>query len=461
MATRCLARRALLSTVSHSYTTAAVASSSSSSGVPSRPAFVFRLRPLAASAFYFHRLTPAISTRGFATGQGTSSLNDQNPNLSNRPPRTVPDNGCDFEHWLVVMEPPDEKATRDEIIDSYIKTFAAVLGSEEEARMKIYSVSTRCYFAFGALVSEELSYKIKELPGVRWVLPDSYLDVENKDYGGEPFINGQAVPYDPIYHEEWLRNNSRAKESEMLYDKEKNKKIGKTKETPQISKTLPVVKTKKVVDPQVDKNKDKQVVDAQVGDDKNKKVADPGKKRPHISTGKKDTVVDCESRGKKIRVDEDTVVLPPRSIVTAAKGTTIVSYLANVVPHADTGRWGSDRKKRANDVARGLGQVLAGLVPMLSDDLLENNELQKELARRKEKSDLLSQHNRQLTTNNNELNKRVAALNTHNELLIAQNKELRQKLVEQTARHSDNLKVVEQSTEANAANQETILLPPP
>lgn len=35
--------------------------------------------------------------------------------------------------------------------------------SEEEARMKIYSVSTRCYYAFGALVSEELSYKIKGL----------------------------------------------------------------------------------------------------------------------------------------------------------------------------------------------------------------------------------------------------------------------------------------------------------
>jgi len=83
--------------------------------------------------------------------------------------------------------------------------------------MKIYSVSTRCYYAFGALVSEELSYKLKglnlmveiylavyrsfccsrscglmplglldfaELPNVRWVLPDSYLDVKNKDYGG-------------------------------------------------------------------------------------------------------------------------------------------------------------------------------------------------------------------------------------------------------------------------------------
>lgn len=33
--------------------------------------------------------------------------------------------------------------------------------SEEEARMKIYAVSHKCYFAFGALVSEDLSLKIK------------------------------------------------------------------------------------------------------------------------------------------------------------------------------------------------------------------------------------------------------------------------------------------------------------
>ncbi|AEE32913.1 hypothetical protein AT1G53260 [Arabidopsis thaliana] len=76
--------------------------------------------------------------------------------------------------------------------------------------MKIYSVSHKCYFAFGALVSEDLSHKIKELPKVKWVLPDSYLDGKNKDYGGEPFIDGKAVPYDPKYHEEWIRNNANA-----------------------------------------------------------------------------------------------------------------------------------------------------------------------------------------------------------------------------------------------------------
>ncbi|XP_010542307.1 PREDICTED: multiple organellar RNA editing factor 8, chloroplastic/mitochondrial-like [Tarenaya hassleriana] len=120
------------------------------------------------------------------------------------------------------MEKPEGDPTRDEIIDYYIKTLSQIVGCEEEARMKIYSVSTRCYYAFGALVSEELSYKIKELPNVRWVLPDSYLDVKNKDYGGEPFIDGKAVPYDPKYHEEWIRNNARANERNRRNDRPRN-----------------------------------------------------------------------------------------------------------------------------------------------------------------------------------------------------------------------------------------------
>ncbi|KAK6774766.1 hypothetical protein RDI58_030005 [Solanum bulbocastanum] len=184
-----------------------------------------RLRSLSAVAANLRNASPAPTpfSRGFATRQTSSSLNDPNPNWSNRPPKeTILLDGCDFEHWLVVMEKPEGDPTRDEIIDSYIKTLATIVGSEEEARMKIYSVSTRHYFAFGALVSEELSYKLKELPKVRWVLPDSYLDVRNKDYGGEPFINGQAVPYDPKYHEEWVRNNARANERNRRNDRPRN-----------------------------------------------------------------------------------------------------------------------------------------------------------------------------------------------------------------------------------------------
>ncbi|XP_028763845.1 multiple organellar RNA editing factor 8, chloroplastic/mitochondrial [Neltuma alba] len=187
-------------------------------------AFLRRLRPLAVASADIHRRMVAPPTlRTFSTRATSSSLNDPNPNWSNRPPKeTILLDGCDFEHWLVVMEKPEGEPTRDEIIDSYIKTLAQVVGSEEEARMKIYSVSTRHYFAFGALVSEELSYKLKELPRVRWVLPDSYLDVKNKDYGGEPFINGQAVPYDPKYHEEWVRNNARANERNRRNDRPRN-----------------------------------------------------------------------------------------------------------------------------------------------------------------------------------------------------------------------------------------------
>eukprot|EP00262_Sarcandra_glabra_P000006 TRINITY_DN0_c0_g2_i2.p1 TRINITY_DN0_c0_g2~~TRINITY_DN0_c0_g2_i2.p1 ORF type:complete len:436 (+),score=57.39 TRINITY_DN0_c0_g2_i2:65-1372(+) len=188
----------------------------------SRSSPLLRLRPILALSDT-RRFTRELSLRCFSTRPTTSSLNDPSPNWSNRPPKeTILLDGCDFEHWLIVMEPPEGETTRDEIIDSYIKTLATVLGSEEEAKKSIYSVSTRHYFAFGCIVSEEISYKIKALPRVRWVLPDSYLDVKNKDYGGEPFIDGKAVPYDPKYHEEWVRNNARANERSRRNDRPRN-----------------------------------------------------------------------------------------------------------------------------------------------------------------------------------------------------------------------------------------------
>ncbi|KAK1419231.1 hypothetical protein QVD17_28394 [Tagetes erecta] len=141
-------------------------------------------------------LTPRIPVRLKTTGSGYSPLNDSSPNWSNRPPKeTILLDGCDYEHWLIVMEfPTDPKPSEQEMIDSYVKTLASVLDSEEEAKKKIYSVSTTTYTGFGALISEELSYKVKALPGVLWVLPDSYLDVPNKDYGGDLFIDGKVIP---------------------------------------------------------------------------------------------------------------------------------------------------------------------------------------------------------------------------------------------------------------------------
>ncbi|KAJ8510627.1 hypothetical protein OPV22_001061 [Ensete ventricosum] len=129
------------------------------------------------------------------SGSGYSPLNDPSPNWSNRPPKeTILLDGCDYEHWLIVMEfSEDPKPSEDEMIGAYVKTLAAVVGSEEEAKKKIYSVCTTTYTGFGALISEELSYKVKGLPGVLWVLPDSYLDVPNKDYGGDLFVDGKVI----------------------------------------------------------------------------------------------------------------------------------------------------------------------------------------------------------------------------------------------------------------------------
>ncbi|KAM0883820.1 hypothetical protein ACQ4PT_031399 [Festuca glaucescens] len=146
--------------------------------LPAAPSLA--LRPLAAAGSLLPAArgpspaaAPWAAARGFATQPATSSLRDNSPNWSNRPPKeTILLDGCDFEHWLVVMDPPpgnpgNPDVPREEIIDTYIKTLAQIVGSEEEARMKIYSVSTRHYFAFGALVSEELSYKLKRYCGPR------------------------------------------------------------------------------------------------------------------------------------------------------------------------------------------------------------------------------------------------------------------------------------------------------
>lgn len=161
-----------------------------------------RFLPLAAaaSAGSAAHLSPlAPPSRGAKTAlpgkSGYSPLNDPSPNWSNRPPKeTILLDGCDYEHWLIVMEFPTEpKPSEEDMVAAYVKTLTAVLGSEEEAKKKIYSVCTTTYTGFGALISEELSYKVKGLPGVLWVLPDSYLDVPNKDYGGDLFVEGKVI----------------------------------------------------------------------------------------------------------------------------------------------------------------------------------------------------------------------------------------------------------------------------
>ncbi|XP_071712382.1 multiple organellar RNA editing factor 8, chloroplastic/mitochondrial-like [Rutidosis leptorrhynchoides] len=178
------------------------------------PSSILPLIPVAAS---LHQAAPVVNNiRVLHTYQNGSLVMSADSIRSTPPPKKkIWLDGCDFELWLVVVDTPEDLPTRDALIYSYINILAKVVGSYDEARMKIYSVSIRGYYAFGARVSSDDSLKLQAIPGVRRVLPDSYVDVENKDYGGEPFIDGKAVPYDAKYHEEFDRNNAIARAKTM------------------------------------------------------------------------------------------------------------------------------------------------------------------------------------------------------------------------------------------------------
>ncbi|KAG0462245.1 hypothetical protein HPP92_020721 [Vanilla planifolia] len=142
-----------------------------------------------------------IRCRVNRSGDSYSPLNSgSSGGFSDRPPTEMAPlfPGCDYEHWLIVMDKPGgENATKEQMIDCYIKTLANVVGSEEEAKKKIYNVSCERYFGFGCEIDEETSNKLEGLPGVLFVLPDSYVDAENKDYGAELFVNGEIVKRSP------------------------------------------------------------------------------------------------------------------------------------------------------------------------------------------------------------------------------------------------------------------------
>ncbi|CAM8991798.1 unnamed protein product [Rhodiola kirilowii] len=142
----------------------------------------------------------AVVTCRVQRGDSAYSPLNSGSNFSDRPPTEMAPlfPGCDYEHWLIVMDKPGgEGATKKQMIDCYIQTLAKVVGSEELAIKKIYNVSCERYFGFGCEIDEETSNKLEGLPGVLFVLPDSYVDADNKDYGAELFVNGEIVRRSP------------------------------------------------------------------------------------------------------------------------------------------------------------------------------------------------------------------------------------------------------------------------
>ncbi|GAB2289735.1 Multiple organellar RNA editing factor 2, chloroplastic [Dionaea muscipula] len=179
--------------------------SSSISRPPPITSFVRPTRPAFMISHPVRVVTPVTSSR---VGTIRCRVNRSGPyaplnsgsNFSDRPPMEMAPlfPGCDYKHWLIVMDKPGgEGATKDQMIDCYLQTLAKVLGSEEEAKKKMYNVSCERYFGFGCEVDEETANKMEGLPGVLFVLPDSYVDAEYQDYGGELLVDGKIVQRSP------------------------------------------------------------------------------------------------------------------------------------------------------------------------------------------------------------------------------------------------------------------------
>ncbi|XVE93254.1 hypothetical protein REPUB_Repub01dG0174600 [Reevesia pubescens] len=112
---------------------------------------------------------------------------------------TVLFEGCDYNHWLIVVDfPKDNKPPSEEMVRTYENICAQGLGiSVEEAKKRIYACSTTTYEGFQVLMSEEESEKFNNVPGVVFVLPDSYIDPVKKEYGGDKYENGVITPRPP------------------------------------------------------------------------------------------------------------------------------------------------------------------------------------------------------------------------------------------------------------------------
>ncbi|XP_031504554.1 multiple organellar RNA editing factor 1, mitochondrial-like [Nymphaea colorata] len=133
-------------------------------------------------------------------------------------PDTILFEGCDYNHWLITMEfPKDPKPSPEEMVETYVQTLAKVVGSVEEAKKRMYACSTTTYTGFQAVMTEEMSEKFRGLPGVVFILPDSYIDPVNKEYGGDKYINGTIIPRPPPV--QYGRSQGRYNDRNRNYDR--------------------------------------------------------------------------------------------------------------------------------------------------------------------------------------------------------------------------------------------------
>lgn len=89
-----------------------------------RPALVPALRP--------NSFLPPLSSRcrpGVARAMAVDGEYSSRRSSSSEPRETILLPGCDYNHWLIVMEfPKDPAPTREQMIETYLNTLATVLG---------------------------------------------------------------------------------------------------------------------------------------------------------------------------------------------------------------------------------------------------------------------------------------------------------------------------------------------
>uniref|UniRef100_A0A7N1A463 MORF/ORRM1/DAG-like MORF domain-containing protein n=1 Tax=Kalanchoe fedtschenkoi TaxID=63787 RepID=A0A7N1A463_KALFE len=88
-----------------------------------------RFNPLAGVVTQMSLKTASSSSRGFKIRAAVDSDYSSRRSSNNEPRETIMLPGCDYNHWLIVMEfPKDPAPTRDQMIDTYLNTLATVLG---------------------------------------------------------------------------------------------------------------------------------------------------------------------------------------------------------------------------------------------------------------------------------------------------------------------------------------------
>ncbi|KAL0890044.1 hypothetical protein Bca101_014027 [Brassica carinata] len=151
-------------------------------------------------AMISHRLRRALVTETSCLNRSAMFSPSSNAPTAGFPPVSTVVQRSVLGRLTEAPRAPDNPLSPEEMVSTYEQTCASGLGiSLEEAKKKMYACSTTTYQGFQAVMTKQESEKFEDLPGVVFVLPDSYIDAENKEYGGDKYENGVITHRPPPF----------------------------------------------------------------------------------------------------------------------------------------------------------------------------------------------------------------------------------------------------------------------